>query len=213
MILKIDKNQVREQYADFNTTTEVGRSRIEMFRFPIRNLDILDLAIKHGISVAVMIYSLSKLKGIDHIFVKPYSISISLYDDFRWDPKIDRIVENCIGLAAIVESLNSRPKLIIKSFPNKHIREYSLDVEICDARRETFYRPLRASSEDPLNRVGKVGKPMVKNIMSVPGVTEVSIEPYQLRVEIAEAFKWSDIEPLIIEAIARETGDVQISRQ
>lgn len=213
MILKIDKNQVREQYADFNTTTEVGGSRIEMFSFPIRNLDILDLAIKQGIPVAVMIYSLSKLKGIEHIFVKPYSISVSLYDGFRWDPKIDKIVENYIGLAAIIDELNSRPKLIVKSFPNKQIREYSMDVEICESRREEFYRPLRDSSENPLNRLGKVGKTMVKNIMSIPGVTEVTIDPYSLRIEIAEAFSWSDVEPLIVEAIARETGELQISRQ
>lgn len=213
MDIIIKKEQSYDRYAQFNTTTEVGQSVIEMFDFPIRNLDIVDLAIKHGIPVAVMIYSLTKIKGVEHVFVKPYSISVSMERHFHWDRQIDKIVENSIALAAIVESLNSRPKLIVNSFPNQEVREYSLDVEICETRREMFYRPLRETSENPMNRLGKIGKALVKNIMSIPGVTEIDIDPYCLRIHIAEAFKWGDVEPLVIEAIARETGELQISRQ
>jgi len=159
-----------------------------------------------------MLYALNKVKGIEHVFVNQYSVSVHLHELFEVGPQIDKAVENCIVMAAIFEKINATTKLVIRTFPNRNIREYTTTVEICDTNRESFYRPLRASSEEPLKRLGKKGRAIVESLIKIPGVIEVAIEPYEVRVEIAPAFEWKDVEPYIFEVIAKEIGDLNITK-
>ena len=100
-----------------------------------------------------------------------------------------------------------KPRIISETVPNLRIKVYHVSVEISQTPIETFLRPLRESSNEYLDKVGEVGTQIVKEILAILGVIEVSIEPYQIQVEKGKAFGWEDIEPGIIGALKKAFGE------
>ncbi|MCL5016506.1 MAG: NifU N-terminal domain-containing protein [Patescibacteria group bacterium] len=99
--------------------------------------------------------------------------------------------------------MKMRKSVTVCRFPNESIREYNVRVEISQSPRESFQRPLRDSSETYLTAVGEVGADLVRRLMAVPGVTEVAIYPYTVRITKAPSFSWEETEALVKKELYR----------
>lgn len=86
----------------------------------------------------------------------------------------------------------------ISRCPNENILNIDLTLEISKSVNETFYRPLGKSSERYLQKIGPIGSQIVRNIMPIPGITEISIKPYELLIGKSNLFCWEKIISRII---------------
>lgn len=137
----------------------------------------------------------------------------------RWNENIDRIVKE--AFQAAYDELHPRKRLTIATYPNDRMRGFATTFEISSSRFENFQRPLRLSSMEYLRKVGvDGGGELVRKLMQIPGVTEVSIRPYEATVEIAKAFSWTElddhgesIEDKIVDAFKAVFGNLVVSRK
>jgi len=75
-------------------------------------------------------------------------------------------------------------------------------VEISQYCINSFYRPLRDTSEEYLEKVGEKGAELVRRVIAIPGVKELFIHPYELTlVRSSSLFEWEDIVPAAKKAI------------
>lgn len=104
----------------------------------------------------------------------------------------------------------------VQKVPNPFVMVFHVNRVICGTRIQRFERPLRERSEKYLAEVGKTGSEVVRKIMRLPGVTEISIQPYELQVVISEAHSWESLEPSVLNVLFHEVfgdrNDVEIVR-
>lgn len=211
-VVSISKNQTRTGWAEYSTKTLLLNQAIEMFNFPMDRVDIVDLVQKNGIAIALMVIELNQTKKVNHVFIKPYEISVSMFDGFPVDESIDAIVERMILNSAVIEDRKARTTVQVQTVPNMNIRRFHTKVNLNGDGSGHFSRPLRETDAD-LHKLGSHGRSIVEKVMQIPGVVEVSIYRYNLTVEKANLFDWSEIEPTVFEAIAREFGELNIIRK
>ncbi|KKT49511.1 MAG: hypothetical protein UW41_C0005G0014 [Candidatus Collierbacteria bacterium GW2011_GWC2_44_18] len=211
-VVSIKKTQPRATWVEYTTRTLLQNKAIEMFSFPMQRIDIVDLVQKHGIAIAMMVVELNQTKHVNNVFVNPYNVSISMFDGFVVDKHIDAIIEKMVLNSAVIEALKTRTPVQVEAFPNQNIHDFHTKVNLAGSESGHFHRPLRTSNIDLL-KLNSKGRSIVERIMKVPGVVEVSIYQYSLTVEKADLFDWSEIEPAVFEAIARQFGDLKITRK
>ncbi len=78
-------------------------------------------------------------------------------------------------------------------------RRYNVNRSISTGPPCNFTYPL-SEDEGKIENVGDVGQSLVRRVLDIHGVEEVTLKPYQLTVYIGAAFGWKDIEPSIIDA-------------
>ena len=135
-----------------------------------------------------------------------------MFDGFTVDMGIDAIVKKMILNSAIIEARKARTAVEIESLPNPSYHDFNTKVNLTGDEDGHFSRPLRATDPD-LRKLGSHGRSIVEKVMQVPGVVGVSIYQYELTVEKADLFNWSEIEPTIFEALAQEFGDLKITHK
>ena len=87
-------------------------------------------------------------------------------------------------------------------FPNPECMEFHVNVEISQSVIQSFYRPLRPTSDTYLKEVGEKGAKLITRVMAIPGVTEVSITPYSLFLsKDSSLFQWKEIELSVEKAL------------
>ena len=85
-------------------------------------------------------------------------------------------------------------KIQTEFFPNTSCMRFHLMVEISQVNYQSFDRPLRPTSDQYLEMVGEKGAELVKKVMAIPGVINVSIGPYRLTVtRDSSLFGWTEI--------------------
>lgn len=204
----ITKTQYRVTCAEYFFEAKFFDERIEAFSFPVRDFDFSECCKTYGLPTAYLVWSLQKVRGINTIFVTQYSITVTMHKPFAWDTNIDKIVEESVILAWLAERKANRTKLEVNTYPNKCIRDYSVGAEISLVYFDIFYR--NTINEEKICELGDTGKQIVSEVLSIPGVTSLSIKAYQLSVEISSAFSWDDIQPLVITALSRQLGELSI---
>lgn len=213
----------------FSTDVEIGKQVISLYKSYDSAQHLYIEALRdHDRIVAEMVRELRHVDGIDDIFVKPYEVSVYMKEKnsfglrTRWDERIDLIVEK--AFQARYDEIHPviRKKLTVEIYPNDRRRGFHTTFEISNSRFETFQRPLRLSSVEYLRNVGiDGGGELVLMLMQIPGVTEVSIRPYEATVEIAKAFSWTEFDTndktvgdKIVEAFKKVFGnDVVVSNK
>ena len=78
--------------------------------------------------------------------------------------------------------------------PNPNVMLVHVTEEMSECPSQAFQRPLRPSSDKYLAEMGEKGAELVRRILAIPGVVDVSIHPYKLRIEKAPLFQWKKIE-------------------
>lgn len=101
------------------------------------------------------------------------------------------------------------PKIVVESVPNPNFRNYHVNTEISQVPTLDFWRPLRESSKEYLERAGEVGSTLLRKVFDIPGVNHVIMEPYVLSVIKGEAFDWEEVEPPVLEAIKQAFGELE----
>ena len=184
-------------YANFHTTVEIiQHASIISFQRPIAK-DFMELTHQLGIRVAKLVVDLMAVKGVIQIFLKPYEVSVHMARAFAWDQKINRLVESAVEDLEHMSLIKGENIVKIKTYPNRFVRSFFTRNVISNSSIERFTRPLQAHSADDLNNVGKTGETIVRQLLKIPGVTEVSIHPYEVWVMIGDAFDWEEIEPAV----------------
>lgn len=95
------------------------------------------------------------------------------------------------------------PRIVVETLPNLAFRNYHVNKEVSKAYLETFYRPIRSTSEPHLKEVGPMARRIVETILAIPGVVEVGMHPYKIHVQVGNAFSWEDIDPQITKVLKR----------
>ncbi|QQG45976.1 MAG: hypothetical protein HYY55_03295 [Candidatus Niyogibacteria bacterium] len=84
--------------------------------------------------------------------------------------------------------------IVVEQFENPfcNCKQYHLTEEISALPRPSaFYRPIgRPECVEHLSALGTTGALIVRQIMEIPGVTEVSVDQYSVTVHIGRAFLW-----------------------
>jgi hypothetical protein len=80
---------------------------------------------------------------------------------------------------------------------------FHLPAEISKTHFQNFYRPLRDSSEGYLDKVGEIGRKVIKGLFKIEGIEDVSIYPYKMAIRIGHSFTWDDIIPEVKKMIKR----------
>ena len=89
----------------------------------------------------------------------------------------------------------------VETHPNSDVRTYHPDFEVSKAHIENFWRPVRPESKEYLKKLGRKGAVLVRRLLALHGVAEVTIQPYQLMVKKGLNFSWDNIEPKVLETI------------
>ncbi|MCJ7793066.1 MAG: NifU N-terminal domain-containing protein [Candidatus Marinimicrobia bacterium] len=90
------------------------------------------------------------------------------------------------------------PRIVVKWGRTSDIRFYHVTLEISESPSQTFWRPLRDTSERPLKETGEIGSDLIRRIFAIQGVAAISIVPYSLKVEKGSAFKWDEVEAYVL---------------
>lgn len=209
----IEKELSRDSYAEYLTKTEISKTGIELFHFPLIRPDFLDLATKHSVAIATLVLELNKIKIVEDLFIETYAISVHTYEHLAIDSRIDWFVKKAIENSAAIQQLNDRTKMEIAVYPNREMRGYKVDAEISRSIGN-FHRALRPCEQNALVVCGPKAASIVQDILKIDGVVMVMLQHYQVDVEIASSlFSWNDVEPKVIEAIAKVTGKLRFVRK
>lgn len=102
---------------------------------------------------------------------------------------------------------NLSPRLVVALVPNLYRRCYHVNVRISTDFIEMFHMPLRESSEKYIEKVGPVGSELIRKLDAIIGISEVTLQQYEVGISLGGAFDWSDVEDDILEAIKDCFGD------
>ena len=102
------------------------------------------------------------------------------------------------------------PKIVIYKHPNPEFRSFLTTVEISPPRVEHFIKPIDNNSEGLLNRLGIIGSQIVIEIIAIPGVMELRINPKEILLKKELSSSWSEIEKPVIEILNRALRKKQI---
>lgn len=102
------------------------------------------------------------------------------------------------------EELKMDAVIHIVSFPNSRVKDFNVNRVISKSHIERFFRPLRDSSGEYLKNTGSLGSLLVREILRLPGVTTVTIQPYTIGIEISPAHDWTSIEGTIVNLLKRK---------
>lgn len=184
----------------FSTDVEFGKQPISLYSSFDRRQKYNNAYQDHGQIVAEMVRGLLQIVEVDNIFVSPYQVSVSMKNSqthfihHQWDERIDQIVKKAFR-AEYAKLHHQRLTItIITNHPNNLIRSIHTNFEISNSSCQMFQRPLQLSSVRNLQQVGNDGEELVRKLMEIPGVTDVSIQPYQVSVTIGKAFSWIELD-------------------
>jgi hypothetical protein len=90
-------------------------------------------------------------------------------------------------------------------------------IVISEAEVVKYFKPMKQELTDCLNIIhGKTGAKIIKNLMIIPGIEEVSISSKNLNIKKSPIFDWQDLIPrilYILEKINIDTDYVNLPSQ
>lgn len=98
-------------------------------------------------------------------------------------------------------SITMETKIVVETHPNNECRTYHTDFEISKDHIENFWRPVRPESKEYLQKLGRKGGTLVRRLLALSGIAEVTIQPYEIMVQKGQAFSWENLELQILETI------------
>jgi hypothetical protein len=99
--------------------------------------------------------------------------------------------------------IEKRPGIMIYRHPNPEIRSYLTSEEISKFRVERFMASGGDGLEAQLKTLGAVGSHVVREILAIQGVQDVTIKPREVRVKKEPSVSWARIEGGVIDALNR----------
>jgi hypothetical protein len=99
--------------------------------------------------------------------------------------------------------IEKRPGIMIYRHPNLEIRSFLTSTEISRYRVERFDVSDPEMFEPQLKSLGTIGASVVREILAIPGVQDVTIKPREVRVKKEPSVSWGRIEGGVIDALNR----------
>lgn len=101
-------------------------------------------------------------------------------------------------------------KVEIYNHPNPQIKSFLTTVELSAPRVEIFKKPLDKNWKDSLKQLPLIGAQIVRDIMGIPGVSEIIIKPKEIRLKKETSSSWEGIEKKVIEILTSALRRKQI---
>ena len=102
-------------------------------------------------------------------------------------------------------------RIIVDRCLNTDYTRFNLNIEFSSPYN--FVRPLREKGAT-WNALSAKEKVLVRGIFKTPGVAELNMRAYSLKIKKGRAFHWADIEPAILEVLKDICGqDAEITIQ
>ncbi|MFC1822478.1 NifU N-terminal domain-containing protein [Thermodesulfobacteriota bacterium] len=103
-----------------------------------------------------------------------------------------------------------KPTVDIYHHPNPEIKSFLMEDALIPPYVERFKSPLDETSHKTLKKLGFIGAQVVKDIMNVPGISEIRIKPKEIIIKKELSFSWDDLEAKIMNILGRALKRKQI---
>lgn len=87
--------------------------------------------------------------------------------------------------------------------PNPEIRSFLTSSDIYPPRVDHYKKPFDSEKEVNLENLGFKDVQLIRDLMSVPGISEIRIKPQEIRVTKDALHSWDKIEGPLINTIER----------
>jgi hypothetical protein len=96
-----------------------------------------------------------------------------------------------------------RDEIRIYRHPNPLMRSFLTQEDISTPRVEVFKHPLREDRGAALHELGPIGGQVVKELMAIPGVSEIRIKPKEIRMKKEPDTPWEAIQEKAVTIMER----------
>ncbi len=97
----------------------------------------------------------------------------------------------------------TRLEIRIYHHPNPEIRSYLVPIPITRLRVERFPGPPEDLPQDLPDRLGVLGAQVVRELLSLPQVAELTIKPKEIRLKKRSRASWESFEAQILTILQR----------
>ncbi len=185
-------------WLEVKTNVKLLDKEIEMFKFPSKE-SYWDLVSEHGPAVAALISKLRKERGVKNVFLNPYEVSIHLVGANKITDSIQKAFEDFIYQSAKLEDMDEEGFSLSISYspanPDKMVVDFNFEIS---SKAVTLKRK---PAEKLFKGMNSALKKLLKAIVSIDGVTEISAKDYQMVVGIAPLFDPEAIAKKITDAL------------
>ena len=94
-------------------------------------------------------------------------------------------------------------EITIYRHPNREMRSFLIPVELIPPRVQYFSKPLGTESQAALAQLGQIGDRTVRDLLSLPDVACLWINPKEIRVKKEASASWEDLEEKILVILNR----------
>jgi len=94
-------------------------------------------------------------------------------------------------------------EITIYRHPNREMRSFLMPVELIPPRVEYFTKPIGTESRAALAQLGQIGDRTVREILSLPDVASLWINPKEIRVKKEASASWEGLEEKILLVLNR----------
>jgi len=161
------------------------------------------------------IIGLLKMPGIVRVSVRKYQIILEKANLFTWHELEHQIIKNLtdsffphakdfisIGISLEYNPIRKHTDLLMEVPPNSNVHTYHTRTPLINY----FYHSLFTTTKKKnITGYGKLGNSIAKRLLDIPGIKEISLSLYEIRIEKKEIHNWKEIDKAIIQAL-KETA-------
>lgn len=96
------------------------------------------------------------------------------------------------------KNTDSEPEIAVYRHPNAEIRSYLTRDTVSNPLVESFRAPYGPDKIKSLPSLGAIGKQIVQELMSLPGITEIRVKPKEIRIIKKSEAAWESLEGPIL---------------
>ncbi len=175
----------RDKYYCVETNVTLYDNQIESFRFPITKNYFENLE-KYGPAIASFLSKLKNVRGIEHLFISTFEVSVHMTGLNYISEEIRKAVEDFIYLCA---------KMEVAAEPNELLAELEIPEDknsvIVDLNVEIVKTPfllIKNKGSKKLVGLNVRLRKFLKALLEIPGVISVDVSYYKVTVNHAPLF-------------------------
>ena len=99
--------------------------------------------------------------------------------------------------------LSHKKNVRVYIHPNPEIRSFLTTSDIYPLRVDHYKKPFDSEKEVIAENLGYKDAQLIRDLMSIPGISEISVKPKEIRVTKDTSCSWDKIESHLIKSIER----------
>lgn len=156
------------------------------------------------------------INGITRLTFSPYEVDVEIGKAFSWkeiEAKVVRILRDvALGINRHVVSVSvsksaKNVPIFVEKTQNISYRSFNTRHLLSNTKISMWDHPFttyKGELDDELVELGPLGASLARKLVSIEGVKEIFIKPYEVNVIIGDAFTWESIQPQVVAVLQSE---------